>query len=212
MTIFFGGLFLSWFGRYNPILWAGYGIYLIGAGLQTLFKASTSKGYIIGILVVEGFGMGWTLQTSLVAMQANAAVEDRAVVTGIRNIARCVGGSFGLAICSGILSNSIPEDDDMGNSAPGSSVLKREQDGLEKIWWFLFAIGVVVFIAGFGVEEVDLESQEPGEMPLDTVQAGRHSGIELSQSNIERRSRVGGDLVVTGPGTAEATGNNSVAS
>ncbi|OCK84984.1 MFS general substrate transporter [Lepidopterella palustris CBS 459.81] len=107
VTILVAGFVLTRYGRYNPLLWTGYAIYLIGAGLQTRFEASTSQVYIIGILIVEGFGMGWTLQTSLVAIQAIATHEDRAVATGVRNSARFIGGSFGLAICSNILGNPL---------------------------------------------------------------------------------------------------------
>jgi hypothetical protein len=63
VTIFFSGFFLSWHGKYNCMLWAGYSIYLIGAGLATRFDPSSDTGYIIGILVTEGLGMGLTLQT-----------------------------------------------------------------------------------------------------------------------------------------------------
>ncbi|ELU43283.1 TRI12 domain-containing protein [Rhizoctonia solani AG-1 IA] len=61
------------------------------AGLQSTFDMTTSRGKICGYLILQGIGVGGTLQTSeqyrteLFAAQASVAKEHRAVVTGARN-------------------------------------------------------------------------------------------------------------------------------
>jgi hypothetical protein len=57
--------------------------------------------------IVQGIGIGLTLQPTLVGMYANSRGEDRAVITGLRNFIRTIGGSFGLVISGVILSNTL---------------------------------------------------------------------------------------------------------
>jgi hypothetical protein len=104
-------------GRYMPCVVGGYCIWSLATGLKCLLKQSTPIGHIIAFLVVEGIGIGLTLQpsaslydtvrlcrtftdrnlsTALIGLLANSKTEDRAVLTGLRNFMRTVGGASGL--------------------------------------------------------------------------------------------------------------------
>jgi len=159
----------------------GYSIYLIAAGVQTTFARTTSHAYIVGILLLEGFGVGWTTQTALVAAQALAPPKDRAVITGIRNLMRFTGGAFSLAICSAIMNNVI-------NSKVASSdlptnittqirgaefnipagltaeqkqtLLDFEMEGVKGVFYFLLGVSALTFILGLGVEDRELPKDE----------------------------------------------------
>lgn len=52
-------------GRYNPSIWVGFALWVLGLGLQTTFGPDISLGKIVGYLIVEGFGIGLTFQTSM---------------------------------------------------------------------------------------------------------------------------------------------------
>ncbi|KAG8682494.1 hypothetical protein FRC09_016728 [Ceratobasidium sp. 395] len=112
----------------------GFAIWSIGVGLQTTFGLNTSKGNIAGYLILEGLGIGFTLQTTLVAAQASAPPNDRAVITGSRNcvypvafnlqpfsnnavVFRTLGGAIGLVVCT----------------ATKNAVLKKELQGIPDI-------------------------------------------------------------------------------
>ncbi|KAJ1310855.1 hypothetical protein OPQ81_009373 [Rhizoctonia solani] len=84
----------------KAIIIAGFSIWCIGAGLQSTFGMKTSKAKICGYLILEGIGVGGTLQTTLVAAQASVEKEHRAVVTGARNFFRTLGGAVGLVVCT----------------------------------------------------------------------------------------------------------------
>ncbi|KAF8707799.1 MFS general substrate transporter, partial [Rhizoctonia solani] len=84
----------------KPIIVVGFSIWCIGAGLQSTFDMTTSRGKICGYLILQGIGVGGTLQTTLVAAQASVAKEHRAVVTGARNFFRTLGGAIGLVVCT----------------------------------------------------------------------------------------------------------------
>jgi hypothetical protein len=101
------GIMTPYTKKVLPQVRTGFFIWTIGAGLQTTFNRTTSYARIVGFLVLQGFGVGLTLQTTLVAAQAGAPNKDRACVTGTRNCLRFMGGAFGLAICNAILNNVV---------------------------------------------------------------------------------------------------------
>jgi hypothetical protein len=53
-------------GKYNPVIWAGFALWTLGLGLQTTFNADIGIGKIIGYLIINGFGIGMTFQTSFI--------------------------------------------------------------------------------------------------------------------------------------------------
>jgi fucose permease len=91
-------------------LLAGFFVWLVGAMIKFTVTRSSSVYYIESTLVVEGIGMGCTLQTSLVAIEHYSAIADRAVAIGLRNFMRAFGGAFGLVISGAVLSNQLKHD------------------------------------------------------------------------------------------------------
>ncbi|KAF2501591.1 major facilitator superfamily transporter [Lophium mytilinum] len=107
ITSILSGQFMSRKGRYMPLVVTGFTVWTIGTGLKCAFSRSTRLWNIIVVLIVEGCGIGFTLQPTLVAILANSRAEDRAVSTGLRNFLRTVGGAFGLIVSGAILSNTL---------------------------------------------------------------------------------------------------------
>ncbi|QRW09763.1 major facilitator superfamily transporter [Ceratobasidium sp. AG-Ba] len=84
----------------RPYVIVGFALWTIGAGLQSMFDLDTGKGELVGYLLLEGIGIGLTFQTTLVAAQASAPPQERAVITGARNFFRSLGGAIGLVVCT----------------------------------------------------------------------------------------------------------------
>jgi len=199
-------------GRYNPVLWLGYGVYVIGAGFQTTFQRNSSHAYIAGILLVEGFGVGWTIQTALVAAQALAPSRDRAVITGIRNLFRFTGGAFGLVIASAIMNNVIKSN--LADSGIPESILESirgaefnipqglsesqmqllldaEMAGVKGVFWFLLATSIIALLLSFGVEDNGLPGDEKREKKAEAEARGEQSdGTGTSEEEEEIGPRV----------------------
>ncbi|KAL2416447.1 Citrate exporter 1 [Exophiala dermatitidis] len=104
------GQYMNRIGRYRLCILTGFCLWTLGNGLMLLFDRHTGLGPLIGILLVQGAGIGLTLQPTLVALYANSRSEDRAVTTGLRNFIRTIGGAFGLVISGAILSNILGRD------------------------------------------------------------------------------------------------------
>ncbi|KAF2762644.1 MFS general substrate transporter [Pseudovirgaria hyperparasitica] len=101
------GQYISWASRYGEVIWSGYAIWTLGAGLMILFDRNTSAVVIIFITLVTGLGVGNVFQPVLVALQAHAPRHQRAVIISNRNFLRSLGGAAGLAISAAILQSSL---------------------------------------------------------------------------------------------------------
>lgn len=100
------GLVVHWTGRYRECLLIGWAVWAIALGLLSTLD-SPSLGKQIGYSLLAGFGLGNTLQPSLIAVQAGAERKHMAVVTSTRNFIRNLGGTLGLAISGTIINNAV---------------------------------------------------------------------------------------------------------
>lgn len=78
------GLFVTWRGRYRESILFGWLLWAVGLGLFSTLDEHSGLGKQIGYALLTGFGVGQTLQPSLVAIQAGVVRRDMAVVTGTR--------------------------------------------------------------------------------------------------------------------------------
>ncbi|KAH6987144.1 hypothetical protein EDB80DRAFT_690592 [Ilyonectria destructans] len=106
-TSILSGQYMSRPGFYMPCILVGFILWTVGNGLTLIFDENTGLGPLIGILIVEGAGIGLTLQSTLVGIYANSRSEDRAVTTGLRKFFRTIARAFGLVISGVILSNTL---------------------------------------------------------------------------------------------------------
>lgn len=107
VTSIFSGQMMTKTGRYLWIVVIGFVFWVLGTGLKCAFDRNTKIWHIVLVLVVEGLGIGMTLQPTLVAILSNSSQSDRAVATGLRNFIRTIGGAFGLIISGAILANTL---------------------------------------------------------------------------------------------------------
>ncbi|KAE8138310.1 major facilitator superfamily domain-containing protein [Aspergillus pseudotamarii] len=107
------GQYISRRKRYGEVIWTGFGLWTLGAGLMLLFNHHTSIGAIVVIVLIQGIGVGFTFQPTLVAFQAHCTKAHRAVIISNRNFFRCLGGACGLAVSAAILQavlkSNLPE-------------------------------------------------------------------------------------------------------
>ncbi|EMC93882.1 hypothetical protein BAUCODRAFT_74895 [Baudoinia panamericana UAMH 10762] len=101
------GLYMARSGRYLSSVATGFSVWTLAAGFTITFSKHSHLWAIIIVLLVEGAGIGLTLQPTLIGLLANSREEDRAVCTGLRNFVRTIGGAFGLILSGVILSNTL---------------------------------------------------------------------------------------------------------
>ncbi|EEP75987.1 conserved hypothetical protein [Uncinocarpus reesii 1704] len=101
------GHYITKLERYGDVIWAGFGLWTLGAGLTITFNRTTQEWVIVVILSIIGIGVGFVFQPSLIAIQAHCTKSFRAVVISNRNFYRCLGGACGLAISAAALQHSL---------------------------------------------------------------------------------------------------------
>lgn len=103
----FSGLIVTWRGRYRGSILVGWGVWAIGLGMFSTLDQNSGLGEQIGYAILTGFGVGQTLQPSLIAIQAGVDKQNMAVVTGTRNFVRNLGSTIGLAVTGTIINNVV---------------------------------------------------------------------------------------------------------
>ena len=101
------GQYISRRERYGEVIWSGFFLWTLGVGLTCIFNLDTPISAIVIILLIQGVGVGFIFQPTLVALQAHCTKAQRAVVISNRNFLRSLGGAIGLAISAATLQNSL---------------------------------------------------------------------------------------------------------
>ena len=101
------GYLISRRNRYIDVIWFGFGMWTLGAGLLILANDTIHIGLVCFFLMIVGSGTGCTFQPTLVALQAHCPKSQRAVVTSNRNFLRQGGAAVGLAVSSAIMANVL---------------------------------------------------------------------------------------------------------
>ncbi|CAM0141945.1 hypothetical protein VKS41_004353 [Umbelopsis sp. WA50703] len=111
LIICFGSTSVGWmisrFGQWRPFLQFGMVVLTTAVGLMALLDAECSWSMVYGITCLAGVAVGCLYGSALIGLQASAEARDIAVVTGLCNFARILGGALGVAICSAILNSSL---------------------------------------------------------------------------------------------------------
>ncbi|KAF8968658.1 hypothetical protein BGZ46_010829 [Entomortierella lignicola] len=104
------GILLSKVRDYRIFIWIGTALMSVGVGLCILFNADSGMGPQIGYLLITGLGIGFILQTCILAAQAAVEKEDMAVVTALSGFFNSIGGGVGIAMCSSLFNNRLAEN------------------------------------------------------------------------------------------------------
>jgi hypothetical protein len=100
-----GGLLLSKYGRYKPILVGGFTFIVVGFGLFTLLDENSSTGAWVGFQVLESLGAGFGIGAMLPALLAPLSDDDTALATATWGFMRSFGIMWGVAVAGTIYTN-----------------------------------------------------------------------------------------------------------
>ncbi|XWX00323.1 hypothetical protein V2A60_008343 [Cordyceps javanica] len=101
------GIIISATGHYKPVIVFG-ALCWVSAALGKLFFDQTTEVWKVAFVgILDGLGVGCSLQPVLVGLLAGSDMENRAVLTGLRNFVRDLGGATGTTVSGTILSNLL---------------------------------------------------------------------------------------------------------
>ncbi|KAK4046657.1 hypothetical protein OIV83_005940 [Microbotryomycetes sp. JL201] len=103
-----GGGIVSYWGYYWPLLVCAPSLMCVGGGLLYTVKADTSLVKLGVFQAVLAVGLGFVMQNTLIAVQADCKSEkDIPQKTGLVTFSQLVGGTIGIAIGNTIFGNKL---------------------------------------------------------------------------------------------------------
>ncbi|KAI7825054.1 major facilitator superfamily domain-containing protein [Kickxella alabastrina] len=95
------------YGKYRQTIWA-CGIFIaLGNSLLLLLDQNTSNAQRVGFLILTGLGLGFGVQTMMVAAQCSVDGLDMAATTTLVLFMRTFGGIMALSILSSIFNKNL---------------------------------------------------------------------------------------------------------
>lgn len=134
-------------GRYRtwPIL--GSVIATVGVLLLTTLGIDTPVWLIAIYGAVLGTGVGFVMQTSLLALQNGAEQRDLGVATSSALLARILGSTLGVAVCSAALQSHLP-------SGPLSGI--DYADALPYVYYAAIPVTLAMFVLALRLPQLKL--------------------------------------------------------
>jgi hypothetical protein len=105
VALILSGKYISRTKRYGEIIVLGFILFCVGVSLTALFSKDFPVCYVVGILIILGYGN--VFQPTIVTLQAHARKSQRVLVISVRNFLRCLRGAIGLAVSVAVLQNVL---------------------------------------------------------------------------------------------------------
>ncbi|KAI9016252.1 major facilitator superfamily domain-containing protein [Phycomyces nitens] len=94
-------------GRYTWATRLSLAILVLACGLLQFLSKDSSRGLIVGLMIVTGIGSGGMINSEIITAQASVAVEHVPVMVAFMTLCDQVGGITGIAAQGSILSNRL---------------------------------------------------------------------------------------------------------
>lgn len=107
LTSIGSGRVISRIGRYKAFVVAGTAIVSVGLGLMTLIHADTSYPQIAVSIFVVGVGLGFFMQTLVLAVQNTVELGNLGVATSAVTFFRTLGGAVGASALGAVLTAQL---------------------------------------------------------------------------------------------------------
>ncbi len=101
------GQFISKTGRYKIFPIAGSFLFTVGMLLLSTIHVDTSLALVSGYAMVFGLGLGFNMQTLVLAIQNSVPPQDMGVATSSATFFRQMGGTLGTAVFLSVLFGSV---------------------------------------------------------------------------------------------------------
>ncbi|KAL1916161.1 uncharacterized protein VTP21DRAFT_6165 [Calcarisporiella thermophila] len=185
-------------GSYRSLCIIGMGVLAISMGLTSTLSRSSSLGQEIGYLLIGGAGLGFAVQTQLIAVQAGVDDKDVGTVTAVATTMANLGGCICLPLIGSITNNAFQNH--IIQQMPGFQVtmndlnpealahLSQDQreiiinayvEAIQLAFRVLAGITVFGFLVICGLKHVPLRGNKPENVEVETEKP-QHSHSEVT--------------------------------
>ncbi|GAA5805882.1 major facilitator superfamily domain-containing protein [Helicostylum pulchrum] len=101
------GLVIVKTGKYTWASRASLSVLVVACGLLNLLDVNSSRGVIVGLMIVTGIGSGGMINSEIITAQASVAIQHVPSIVAFMTFCDQVGGITGITIQGSILSNTL---------------------------------------------------------------------------------------------------------
>ncbi|GAA5816854.1 hypothetical protein MFLAVUS_010388 [Mucor flavus] len=101
------GLVIVKTGKYTWASRASLSVLVVACGLLNLLDVNSSRGIIVGLMIVTGIGSGGMINSEIITAQASVAIQHVPSIVAFMTFCDQVGGITGITIQGSILSNTL---------------------------------------------------------------------------------------------------------
>ncbi|KAG9062079.1 hypothetical protein KI688_006803 [Linnemannia hyalina] len=171
------GLLMSRWGTYKEFIVIGWACGTVSAGLLITFDEYTSKGKVVGILLLQGLSMGMTVNTLLLGVHAQLVNKsDIALSTSLWTFLRTCGGVFGIALGGTFVQSSLSSAgaSEYAQNIKGiaelppqirAPILHAFVVGLQHFFILMTALSGLGLLASFAIKKVKMGAKQGSEKP-----------------------------------------------
>ncbi|KAH7032541.1 major facilitator superfamily domain-containing protein [Linnemannia elongata] len=175
------GLLMSRWGTYKEFIVIGWACGTVASGLLITFDEYTSKGKIVGILLLQGLSMGMTVNTLLLGVHAQLVNKsDLALSTSLWTFLRTCGGVFGIAIGGTFVQSSLSNAgaSEYAQNIKGIAALPEDIRapilhafvvGLQHFFILMTAFSGLGLLASFAIRKVKMGAKKGSDAPAPMV-------------------------------------------
>ncbi|KAF9341137.1 hypothetical protein BGZ91_010768 [Linnemannia elongata] len=175
------GLLMSRWGTYKEFIVIGWACGTVASGLLITFDEYTSKGKIVGILLLQGLSMGMTVNTLLLGVHAQLVNKsDLALSTSLWTFLRTCGGVFGIAIGGTFVQSSLSSAGASEYAQNIKGIAELPEDirapilhafvvGLQHFFILMTAFSGLGLLASFAIRKVKMGAKKGSDAPAPMV-------------------------------------------
>jgi len=175
------GLLMSRWGTYKEFIVIGWACGTVASGLLITFDEYTSKGKIVGILLLQGLSMGMTVNTLLLGVHAQLVNKsDLALSTSLWTFLRTCGGVFGIAIGGTFVQSSLSNAGASEYAQNIKGIAELPEDirapilhaflvGLQHFFILMTAFSGLGLLASFAIRKVKMGAKKGSDAPAPMV-------------------------------------------
>jgi EmrB/QacA subfamily drug resistance transporter len=108
-------------------------ILLVGSLLTLRFDVQTTMFECFLVFLIVGLGMGFVTLSTLILVQNSAEAEDLGIVTSLHQFGRSLGGTIGVGICGGLVTNRLFDSLEKTVQVLPLDVIKQLNESIENI-------------------------------------------------------------------------------
>lgn len=118
---------------YTKAALAGVLLMVLGCGLTLGFSRTSSLAECFLVFLVVGFGMGFITLSTLLLVQDSLSAENLGVATSFHQFSRTLGGTIGVGVCGGVVTNRLMNSLEAGGHLLPEALMTRLQESMENL-------------------------------------------------------------------------------